>query len=132
MDQENITGSKIHNVFILSPEEWPVLVVLRIVWLQHQNTGNNAPRDEGKVSAIHAVGHFFRTSADCRNQRKVVCRVCAVEEIQSAQHGLAINQIREGFVQIIIVDGVADYPATACPPTGCNRYAKGIFLVQLL
>ena len=41
--------------FVLSPKEWPVVVVFKMVGLAEQDAGRHIAGDEGEVGAVVAV-----------------------------------------------------------------------------
>ena len=44
-----------NRAFVLTPEEWPVVEVLKVVGLAEEDAGRHIAGDEGEVGAVVAV-----------------------------------------------------------------------------
>ena len=52
-----------NGTFVLTPEEWPIVVVLEVVWLTEENARSYVARNEREVSTVVAVEDVLRTSS---------------------------------------------------------------------
>ena len=61
---QDIRARRVHDIFILVPQEGPVAFELREVGLEDGNAGNDATGDERVVGAVVALGDELRLRSD--------------------------------------------------------------------
>ena len=58
--KEEVGGVLGDGTFILSPEEWPIVLVFDVVGLEKKQTGNYSTGNEGEIGSVISVCHILR------------------------------------------------------------------------
>src|SRR3546814_8154680 len=77
-------------IFVLAPEERPILMVLGEIGLDDQRPGHDTPGDEAEIGAVVTIGHFLRARTDARDERNVRPRMIAEQEVDATKHRIAL------------------------------------------
>src|SRR3546814_5528 len=95
-----------HHIFVLAPEERPILMVLGEIGLDDQRPGHDTPGDEAEIGAVVTIGHFLRARTDARDERNVRPRMIAEQEVDATKHRIGADDLGKRLVQRVSGEAV--------------------------
>ena len=125
--EDDILGVASDGSFVLSPEEGPVVVVLKVVWAAEEKSGCHIAGDEGEVCTIVTIEHLFGASCtDHCHEGIVVVRVASVESVGGAKDCLFLDDVREVEMSKADSRAEAEHLIATSPVTQSNRQSIGV------
>ena len=122
-----------NRALILSPEERPVVEVLKMVGLAEKHTGSHIARYEREVGKVVPIEYLFRTGGSyCCNKRIVVVRMTSEKSVGGAIHFILCYDI--GIIEMgkAYRSPEAEQLADSCPVSYADGHAIRILAVEVL
>src|SRR5512145_1670125 len=126
IDKEHVTSAYTDDIFILAPEEGPILFVLREIGLKNKDSRDDTSSNKGKIGPVISVGDLLRGGPDNGDERDIRAGMASMDVVDTAEDRIRTDDIRKGLMQQITCNSEADKRVVPGPAAGRNRNSERI------